>query len=81
MKKHKVSYKLKVFSVKKVSRIAAKREISYEIKLASKLILDELCFNWNKARLEEEINESIDSNDKEKFLKLSKKYQLYSWEH
>ncbi|MDL4842727.1 IDEAL domain-containing protein [Aquibacillus rhizosphaerae] len=81
MKKHKVSYKLKVYSTKKVSRIVAKREISYEIKLASKLVLDELCFNWNKAHLEHRINESIDSNDKETFIQLSKQFQMYSWEH
>ncbi|WP_186579214.1 IDEAL domain-containing protein [Aquibacillus kalidii] len=81
MKKHKVNYKLKEFSRQKVSRIVAKREISYEIKLASKLILDELCFNWNKARLEEQINESIDLRDKQTFLKLSKDFQTYTWEY
>lgn len=77
MKKHKVSYRLEAFGTKKNHKIVAKREISYEIKLATKLFLDELCFSWNKARLETQINQSIDSEDREKFLSLSKKYQYY----
>ncbi|WP_226037998.1 IDEAL domain-containing protein [Aquibacillus saliphilus] len=80
MKKHKVIYNLQIFGSGNESKIVAKREISYEIKLASKLLLDELCFNWNKAKLEEQINDSIDSNDKKTFLDLSKQYQHYTWE-
>ncbi|MDC3417297.1 IDEAL domain-containing protein [Aquibacillus salsiterrae] len=77
MKKHKVNYKLQTYGANHATKISAKREISYEIKLASKLILDELCFNWNKSRLENQINESIDSNDRESFMHLSKKYQAF----
>ncbi|MRH44103.1 IDEAL domain-containing protein [Aquibacillus halophilus] len=80
MKKHKVIYKLQTFGSGNESKIVAKREISYEIKLASKLFLDELCFNWNKERLEEQLNDSIDSNNREAFLLLSKQYQPYTWQ-
>lgn len=58
----------------------AKREIPYEIKLYSKLILDELCFNSNKSMLESAINRSIDEGNEEDFLKLSKQYKRYLME-
>ncbi|WP_407272924.1 hypothetical protein [Radiobacillus sp. PE A8.2] len=80
MKKHKVVYKLSVFGNRKGSKIVAKREIPFEIKLAAKLILDDLCFSWNKTHLETKINESIDKMDKEGFMILSKQYQPYTWE-
>ncbi|MGN8644702.1 IDEAL domain-containing protein [Gracilibacillus sp. HCP3S3_G5_1] len=80
MKKHKVSYQLKVFSMNRKTVLKARREIPYEIRLASQLVLDDLCFTWNKARLEEEINHSIDHNDKETFKELSNKYNSYIWE-
>ncbi|WP_208589958.1 IDEAL domain-containing protein [Gracilibacillus suaedae] len=80
MKKHKVSYQLKVFHMNPNSVLRARREIPYEIRLASQLVLDDLCFTWNKARLEEEINQSIDDNNKETFKKLSETYNSYIWE-
>lgn len=58
----------------------AKREIPYELKLTSRLILDELCFKWNKEKLEAAINCSIDTGDKEEFLELSNKYRHFVWE-
>lgn len=58
----------------------ARREIPYELRLSSRMILDELCFNWNKARLEAAINSSIDERNEEKFLQLSKEYKHYIWE-
>lgn len=81
MKKHKVNYTLRAFNGKKDSPIKAKREISFEIKLASTLILDSLVSQWNKSNLENKINDSIDKQDKETFLHLSKQYQSYSWEY
>ncbi|WP_163537156.1 IDEAL domain-containing protein [Gracilibacillus sp. YIM 98692] len=80
MKKEKVIYRLKSFEGTARKRINARREIPYELKLASQLVLDELCFHWNKARLEEELNESIDQNDQTKFKELSEEYQNYVWE-
>ncbi len=58
----------------------AKREISYELRLNAQLVLDELCFNWNKLKLEEAINHSIDTGNKEQFLRLSKEYRNFVWE-
>lgn len=58
----------------------AKREIPYELKLSSRLLLDELCFSWNKAHLESAINHAIDEGNKEKFMKLSKEYKHFVWE-
>ena len=81
MKKHKVNYTLKAFDGSKNASIQAKREISFEIKLASRLILDALVSEWNKSNLENRINDSIDNQDKETFLQLSKQYQTYSWEY
>ena len=81
MKKHKVNYTLKAFNGRKNVSIKAKREISFEIKLAARLILDALVSDWNKSNLENQINDSIDKQDKETFLQLSKKYQTYSWEY
>ena len=57
--------------------LKARREISYEIKLSSRLLLDELCFSWNKSRYKDAIDHSIDTNNKELFLELSKKYPFY----
>lgn len=81
MKKQKVNYTLRAFNGKKDKPIEAKREISFEIKLASTLILDSLVSQWNKSNLENKINDSIDKQDKETFLHLSKEYQIYSWEY
>lgn len=57
--------------------IKARREVSYDIKLSSRLILDELCFHWNKERLTIAINQSIDTGDKAAFLELSEMYKVY----
>lgn len=57
--------------------LKARREISYEIKLSSRLILDELCFQWNKNKLATAVNRSIDQGDKQTFLKLSEAYRVY----
>ncbi|RCW69643.1 IDEAL domain-containing protein [Saliterribacillus persicus] len=81
MKKQKVNYRLRTFTSNKHLKLIAKREVSYEIKLASQLILDELCFSWNHARLEEDINQSIDEKNEEKFKELSESYNSYIWEY
>lgn len=73
MKKQIVFYRFMRYSGKPLS---ARREISFEIKLTSRLILDELCFKWNKNQLETQINHSIDENNKEKFVLLSELYKF-----
>lgn len=73
MKKQIVFYRFMRYSGKPLS---AKREISYEIKLTSRLILDEICFNWNKNKLKNEINRSIDESNKGEFVHLSELYKF-----
>ncbi|WP_174616189.1 IDEAL domain-containing protein [Virgibacillus ihumii] len=77
MKKQKVVYRF--FPYQGVE-LHAKKEIPFELKLSSRLLLDEICFNWNKERLEKEINSSIDAGNKEAFIGLSEKYRHYIWE-
>lgn len=60
--------------------LLAKREIAYEIKLSSRLLLDELCYNWNKSKLEAAINRAIEQGDQERFMKLSNEYKYYTFE-
>jgi len=60
--------------------LLAKREIAYEIKLSSRLLLDELCYKWNKSQLETAINQAIDTGDQEKFLEISEDYKFYTFE-
>ncbi|SDQ85602.1 IDEAL domain-containing protein [Virgibacillus subterraneus] len=77
MKKQKLVYRYVRYDGKALD---AKREVSYELKLSSRMLLDELCFNWNKERLETAINSSIDTGNKKKFFQLSKEYRHYIWE-
>ncbi|KGX84921.1 hypothetical protein [Pontibacillus marinus] len=79
MKKAKVSFRLNWFPSDE-SVIHAKRELPYEIKLASTLVLDELCYNWNKSNLEKQVNEAIDYGDYEQFEKASQMYKPYTFE-
>lgn len=77
MEKQKQVYRYYRYDGKK---LLAKREIPFEIKLSSRLMLDELCYKWNKAIIETAINEAIEQGDKEEFIKLSKKYKHYTFE-
>jgi uncharacterized protein YpiB (UPF0302 family) len=60
--------------------IQAKREIAYELQLASRLELDELCFAYNKEKLEAAINYALETDDREAFMKLSEAYKEFIWE-
>lgn len=77
MEKQKQVYRYYRYEGKK---LLAKREIPFSIQLSSRLILDELCYNFNKASIEAAINKAIDKGDKKKFIKLSKKYKHYTFE-
>lgn len=77
MKKQKIHYHFSRYDGKPLE---AKREISFEFKLVSTLVLDELCFQWNKTKLEEALNSAIDKREKEIFLQLSEAYKQYIWE-
>lgn len=74
MKKQKVSYR---FFRYEGPRLQAKKEIPFEMKLVARLMLDEMCFNWNKKQLEEKINDSLDEGNQALFLELSRKYKRY----
>ncbi|MEN1970458.1 IDEAL domain-containing protein [Lentibacillus sp. N15] len=77
MKKQKLVYHYYRYNGKVLQ---AKREIPYEMKLTSRMLLDELCFTWKKTRLEAAINQAIDNGNKEAFLRLSKEYKHFIWE-
>ena len=49
MKKEKTIYRLRNFVYNFHPVIHARKEITFEMKLASKLVLDELKYEWNKA--------------------------------
>ncbi|MGI8317059.1 IDEAL domain-containing protein [Halobacillus mangrovi] len=80
MRKQKMVYVIRRDPEYKGREITAKRELSFGIQLASRLFLDQLSFEFNKDRLDEEINEAIDNNDREAFERLSLQYQPYTWE-
>lgn len=77
MKKQKVLYRFHRYDG---NVLHAKREIPYELKLTSRLLLDTLCFNWNKTQLEAAINHSIDTGDQKEFADLCETYKHYIWE-
>ena len=77
MKKQKVFYHFHRYKGKEIS---ASREIPFEIMLASRLTLAAVCFNYNKQKLQQAIDEAIDSGKENEFKKLSKIYRHYIWE-
>ncbi|HLR81418.1 MAG TPA: IDEAL domain-containing protein [Bacillota bacterium] len=77
MKKEKTIYQLIRYDGEVIH---AKREIPYDIKLSSRLILDELCFKWNKHKLLKQIDEALEEGDRNKFARLSEAYNQYIWE-
>ncbi|WP_102336181.1 IDEAL domain-containing protein [Salimicrobium jeotgali] len=80
MRKQKSVYVLRRFPAYKGKSITAKRELSYGIKLASRLFLDQMVYEFNKNRLDAAINEAIDNDDRAAFERLSVHYQPYTWE-
>lgn len=76
MKKHKLVYRLRRYVGEGVK---AKRETPYEIQLSSRIILDNLCFNWNKEQLQKRIDEAIDLGHEQLFMELSEQYKQYVW--
>ena len=60
--------------------IVARKELSFEDQLNAQLLLDEICFNWNKSYLEEELNRAMETNNYMNFEKYSETYKQYVWE-
>ncbi len=77
MKKQVTSYVLVKYRFPKSIVIKARRDVPYEFKLTSRLILDEIMFKWNKQVLEDKINEAIDQQNIDDFDRLSKQYSKY----
>ncbi|SES69050.1 hypothetical protein SAMN05216389_101430 [Oceanobacillus limi] len=77
MRKEKVIFRYHPYDGKVIK---ARREIPYDVKLTARLVLDEICFNWNKAQLEAKLNSSIEEGNKEKFEQLREAYLDYIWE-
>ncbi|MBP1968958.1 hypothetical protein J2Z83_001061 [Virgibacillus natechei] len=77
MKQEKLMYRFYRYEGK---TLQAKRKIPFEIELTARLLLDELCFNWNKNKLESEINDSIETRNEDEFIKLSELFKQYVWE-
>ncbi|WP_042224520.1 IDEAL domain-containing protein [Oceanobacillus manasiensis] len=77
MKKEKLIYKYKRYEG---SVTSAKKEIPFEFRLSSRMILDEICFQYNKQRIEASINQAIASGNKEQFMQSSEAFKQFIWE-
>ncbi|HEY4600062.1 MAG TPA: IDEAL domain-containing protein [Cerasibacillus sp.] len=77
MNKEKTIYRFKRYQG---NRVQAKREISFEMMLSARLLLDEICFQRNKEQLMTAIDTAIESGDQEMFQTLSEFYKQYVWE-
>ncbi|WP_373895620.1 IDEAL domain-containing protein [Virgibacillus natechei] len=60
--------------------VKARKEIPFEFKLTARMMLDEQCFTWNKEKLEEAINNAIETGNKAEFIHLSDLFKQYVWE-
>lgn len=60
--------------------IRAKKEIPFHICLQARLILDAICFEYNRAKLMEAIDRALLENDRQNFLQLCDAYRQYMWE-
>ncbi|MFD2630278.1 hypothetical protein [Oceanobacillus kapialis] len=77
MKKEKLIYKYYRYNG---SEISAKKEIPFEFRLSSRMILDEICFRYNKQIIEASINDAIENGSREQFMESSQAYKQFIWE-
>lgn len=56
------------------------KEAPFEVAIIARLLLDDICYRWNKEQLQIAINETLDSGDYETFMELSEKYRAYAWD-
>lgn len=77
MKKHKVIYRFNRYDGEV---LLAKIEIPFEMKLQATLILDQLCYSWNKKQLQKQLDDALARGDEKQFEELSKAYRNYIWE-
>lgn len=81
MKKEKINYLLQRTNRLIPKRGIAKRDFSFEFKLAAQLVLDHSVAEWNKAYFDLEIDKAIEANDQERFNELAECYRHYTWEY
>lgn len=77
MKKEKVVYRFHRYNGKV---LLAKSEIPFHMKLTSRLVLDQLCYDWNKKYLQKQLDEALKRGDKEAFKQLSVEYRQFIYE-
>jgi len=77
LKQQKVIYNFRRYAG---TELYARKEIPYEFGLNAQLMLDEICFNWNKQKILDKIHYSIETDNKDEFLKYSQVYMDYVWE-
>jgi hypothetical protein len=77
MKTYKKHYKLVKDLKKKIATFGLSLEQSFTLQLEAQLFLDELCYRFNKQRLEMFINEAIEKGDKERFVEIATIYSQY----
>lgn len=77
MKKQKLNYRFYRYEGKV---LLAKNETPFEIKLSSRMILDQICYEWNKKYLQRKINDAIDRGDVKAFHKYGQAYRCFAWE-
>lgn len=75
MKKEKLIYRFYRYDGK---MLLAKKETPFEIKLTARLVLDSLCYNWNKKQLLQELDKAIDHGDEQNFKQLSQAFRNFS---
>ncbi|HLS67656.1 MAG TPA: IDEAL domain-containing protein [Pseudogracilibacillus sp.] len=73
MKKERTVYKFYRYAGK---AIVAKKDTPFEMKLQATLLLDDLCYTWNKEQLQRQLDEALDRRDRETFMTLSEKYRM-----
>lgn len=77
MNKEKVVYRFNRYEGR---MLKAKSEIPFHMKLTARLMLDQLCYEWNKKQLQHELDEALVKGDMDSFEKLSLEYRQYVYE-
>jgi len=77
MKKEKVVFNFNRYDGK---MLLAKNEISFDIQLTSRLLLDQLCYEFNKQQLQKRLDEALIKGDEKLFKELSVEYRQYLFE-
>lgn len=72
MKKERTVYKFYRYAGK---AIVAKKDTPFEMKLQASLLLDDLCYTWNKRQLQKQLDQALDERDRDTFMKLSEEYR------